>query len=297
MPPSLRRTLRSALQTAGLYGVVSRARRWPYRKIRSLRFAIDGRDVEFGTDDPESHWWFFPRYAGGRLHEPKVTLALCSALRGARCFADVGANLGWYTCVAAAHLPDGRVHAFEMDDRNFERLEQNVRRNGFANIESNHVAVSDRAGTVSYRRPPGALRAAFRLSASHGQQQPGEEVRVPALALDDYFAARGESPDVMKIDVEGAELQVLHGMRGILESRPPVLFLEVHPAGLASFGSSVSDVLRFLLERGYSLRELEAMRNARADGGTRALVADSVLHANTMLRADPAQMRRSSSTA
>jgi FkbM family methyltransferase len=297
MPRSLRRTLRSALEVAGLYGVVSRARRWPYRNVRSLRFAIDGREVEFGTDDPESHWWFFPRYARGRLHEPRVTLALCAALRGARCFADVGANLGWYTCVAAAHLPRGRVHAFEMDARNFGLLKENVLHNGFANVEANQVAVSDRTGTLSYRRPPGGLRAAFRLAGTHGAPQPGEEVQVPSLPLDAYFAARGEQPDVLKVDVEGAELQVLRGMRGLLEAHPPVLFLEVHPAGLASFGHSVSDVLGFLLERGYALHELESMRSRDAGGATRALGADSVLRENTMLRADPAQRRRSSSSA
>jgi FkbM family methyltransferase len=275
---------------------VSRARRWPYRKVRSLRFAVDGREVEFGTDDPESHWWFFPRYAHGRLHEPQVTLALCAALRGAHCFADVGANLGWYTCVAAAHLPAGRVHAFEMDAENFALLAENVRRNGFANVEANHVAVADRPGTLSYRRPPGALRAAFRLTAPHGAPQPGEEVRVTGIRLDDYFDARGERPDVVKLDVEGAELEVLHGMKKILDSRP-VLFIEVHRAGLASFGHGVSDVLEFLLERGYVLRELESMHRARAGGATRALAPDSPLCENTMLRADPAQTRRSSSSA
>lgn len=288
---SIRKAGKSALQALGLYGVVSRLRRWPYRNTKSLVFRVGGADVEFGTADAFSNWWFFPRYAGGKLHEPKVTLLLVEALREARCFADVGANLGWYTCVAARHLPRGSVHSFEMDARNFAVLQENVERNAFANVEANAVAVSDTAGVTSYRRPAGGLSAVLRLTPSGAANSAGDEVAVASLCLDEYFAARGASPDVLKIDVEGAEMKVLRGMRRILDSRPPVLFLEVHPRGLATFGNTVREVLSFLVERGYSITEVEEMRSKRGTGSMRRLSADSALRENSMLRADPPTAR------
>jgi len=254
-PSAARRLAKGALGTLGLYGLAARARRWPYRNVRSLRFEVEGRTVEFGTGDPLSHWWFFPRYARGRLHEPRETRLIVRALAGARAFADVGANLGWYTCVAAAHLPEGTVHAFEMDAGNFAALEANVKRNGFTNVVARHAAVSDRAGTAKYRRPPAdAHGALFKLDAGAGGA--GELVSVETVALDDYFADR-VPPDVVKLDVEGAELFVLRGMRRLLESHAPRLFLEIHPGGLASFGHSPAEVADFLHARGYALEDLD----------------------------------------
>jgi len=95
--------------------------------------------VQFSTKDQYSNCWFFPRYAGGRIHEKRVTELLVEVLQGAKCFVDVGAHLGWYTCVAAKHMPYGTVYGFELDDLNFALLKQNLAINNCSNVEVHNV--------------------------------------------------------------------------------------------------------------------------------------------------------------
>lgn len=108
---------------------------------------------------------------------------------------------------------------------------------------------------------------------------------MPVVALDGYFVGR-TSPDLLKIDVEGAEYQVLTGAQRILADRP-VVFLEVHPTQLRRFGSSAAEVIGLMTAAGYDLFQFT---DHRSRGGTLSrLGADAVLTANTMLECVPAR--------
>ncbi|WP_310962217.1 FkbM family methyltransferase [Nocardioides terrisoli] len=213
---------------------------------RSTRYTLrlDGRRTVFSTEDPAAHRWFYPRYAFNRLHEKPVTRLLVDDLRTASCFADVGANLGYYSCLATQFMAAGEIHAFEMDRDNFALLEGNLALNhAVATPYANNVAVSDHAGSVRYSRRPDLNHPALSLY----NPWPGEgevEVEVPAITLDDYFADRPK-PDVLKMDIEGAEVDALRGMTTLLPDLRR-LYLEVHPENLALAGQSPSDALALL---------------------------------------------------
>lgn len=81
---------------------------------------IHGRRIDYSTEDEYSGRWFFPRYSD-KIHEPKSTELLIRLSQDAENGIDVGANLGWFACIAAS-ISSATVHAFELDEDNLYRL-------------------------------------------------------------------------------------------------------------------------------------------------------------------------------
>ena len=84
----------------------------------------------------------------------------------------------------------------------------------------------------------------------------GESMSVKSITLDDYFKNKKIKPDIIKIDVEGAEMQVRKGARNILKKDSPLLFIEIHSEGLPLLHSSIEEVLSFLIDLGYEIFEV-----------------------------------------
>lgn len=269
----------SALQTRDFFSGKS------YRNQQKFTAILNDIAVDFSTEDRYSNAWFFPRYLGGLLHEQVVTKLLIDSLGEAQCFVDVGTNLGWYSCMAARHMPGGKVYGFEMDDLNFALLQKNIALNSLTNIQAYNLAVSDAPAQLSYRREAQRPSPVFRLQAGTEAPQAGELRSVEAIALDSFLEAEAVRPDVIKIDVEGAEMGVLRGMKRILAEVKPTLFLEIHPATLPQFGTSTAEVLSQLIENGYQVFEIEEMRSQDSAGQLKPLGSKSVLENNTMLYA------------
>lgn len=133
---------------------------------------------------------------------------------------DVGANVGIYTVLACRMVgPKGRVFAFEPATVNLFFLNRHVRLNRFSNCTVVSKAVSSRNGTVSFDTGKGPCLGKI---ADHGSLQ------VPAVTIDWFVAEGNPAPQLMKIDVEGAECEVLLGARECLAVSKPVLFLATH---------------------------------------------------------------------
>jgi FkbM family methyltransferase len=144
-------------------------------------------------------------------------------LRPGDTFFDIGANVGYYSLLASRVVgPSGRVIAFEPLLDNLEYLSRHVRLNQLTNTDVLGVACSDSTGIVTFAR--GANGALGRI-AENGS---GGDMLVPALTLDDFHARTGLVPNVMKIDVEGAELRVLTGAQALLAKSHPKIFLSTH---------------------------------------------------------------------
>jgi len=185
----------------------------PLGRLGAYRFVAGGRT------------WQAP--AGGRanylyatVQSPEEGEALCSAARGT-CI-DVGAGIGWFTVPLAQRLGDrGRVVAIEPHEPSYWALSRNTA--GLTNVLLLRCAVGARDGTATLFEPPPRLGG---LSISMHYHR-GRPFSVPLRSIDSLRDELGiVEVGLVKIDVEGAEPEVLAGMRGVLRDCTPDVAFE-----------------------------------------------------------------------
>ena len=183
--------------------------------------------------------------------EPLVQKRLTELLQPGAVFWDVGASLGFFTLIASRIVgPSGRVVAFEPDAAMAALLREHVVRNDVRNAAIHEVAAWSSAGQLSFGRAgiPGHI---------HGRVGGVDATTsVDAVTLDAFEDER--PPDVIKIDVEGAEEEVLRGAHGILGRARPDVVCEIHLERhheTSSLGRA-ERVKALLEELGYELEEL-----------------------------------------
>jgi FkbM family methyltransferase len=187
------------------------------------------------------------------LPEPEDVRLFLSLLRPGMTVFDVGANVGLYSLLAARRVgPGGRVHAFEPTPHVAASLRGNVALNRLANVVVTEAAVSDRVGEATFY----LQNSSDRNTLGGGVGRP---VRVRTVTLDDYAARCPGRVDVMKMDVEGAEVLALRGGRRLLAAADgPVLLLEFNPEALRAAGSGATALCDVLAEYGYRCHPLQA---------------------------------------
>jgi FkbM family methyltransferase len=166
-------------------------------------------------------------------HEPEVQNAILAVVRPGAVIYDVGAHVGTMALGAAQLVGDlGRVVAFEGDPENVERLRANSVRNGLeGRLQVVHAAVWSRTASdgLSFRRGTTARsQGGIEADGNHPVLAKGEIIKVPAITLDDFVAAGGLPPRMVKIDVEGGEYEVLRGATTLLATQRPLIIAEVH---------------------------------------------------------------------
>jgi FkbM family methyltransferase len=161
---------------------------------------------------------------------------------------DVGACIGM-VAIHAAKL-GATVVAFEPDPGYRERLATNLALNG-TSAQVIRWAVSENAGEASlYTDGAGSASPSLRQKGKRGR------LTVRTQSIDAALkAGEIQPPDVIKMDIEGAEILALRGMSDLLRSphSPRAIFLELHPDMLPDFGSSSDEVLAVLESAGYVL--------------------------------------------
>jgi FkbM family methyltransferase len=225
--------------------------------------------VAFGRLVPPPHRRWLRRTRFGRAlarvvdkedsYEPDVRRALGALVQPGWTCADVGAHHGAITRQLARLVgPSGRVIAFEAHPENVRELERTVAAehlDGCVRVEN--LAVTDGSRTrVELHAGRRHASAEWNIVGIDLEGRPTPpELEVPATSLDTYFESHEAAVDLVKIDVEGAEREVLVGMRRLLRERRPELILEFHDE--AGWGGRQE-----LFDAGY---DLYAMSGARLD--------------------------------
>ena len=160
---------------------------------------------------------------------------------------DVGANVGFFSLRFARWVGEsGEVIAIEPEARNYDSL---ISALGRANVLNRVHALKAVAAAA-----PGTMLLEINPlhPADHKLSRDGSGLPVSAVTLDELVQdKRHQRPALVKIDVQGAEMLVLMGASGILETAAPALFIELHEEGLNKFGTSVSAILDHLWQYGY----------------------------------------------
>ena len=192
-------------------------------------------------------------------YEIRETRLVRRLLRRGDTFVDVGANIGWFTLVAARCVgQQGRVIAFEPSSSVFAQLARNVALNSAPNVVLERLALSHSCGTalLSNAAPDNGGTRHITLGDRRPEDVAGEPVAT--MTLDAYVETAGlKRIRLIKIDVEGAEFDVLSGMRSALKRQAcDYVIIEVEDGRLVQEGRSSMELLRFLSECGYTLSSI-----------------------------------------
>lgn len=178
---------------------------------------------------------------------------------------DVGAHVGATTLLYSKLVGEnGIVHAFEPTPEAFSSLREACSASGRQNIILNNVCVSDVTGLVDFNVYEESHRSwssmADRPLLRYGiEVRPPERRRVPSITIDQYCNERSiPRCDLMKIDVEGAELQVLRGASEMLRSRRIERCIFEFGQTTFDMGNDPKDIRSFLTDHGYAIKNIVA---------------------------------------
>jgi FkbM family methyltransferase len=235
--------------------------RVPYRVV--LRGLSRKRGITRRIDG-EAFRWRYPFSEFDRDFEQPVQEAFWKLLRPGMTVLDIGASFGLYSVVAGRRVGErGRVFAFEPLPRAAAALVDHIALNGLtARVEVVPMVVTDTPGEVDLWEPARDRLASISKEAAITRETaanaPPRRHAVSATSIDEFSRARGIEPDLIKIDVEGAEASVLRGGKGFLERGSGQLILEVHPWALAHFGETTDGLLTDLREAGWTATKVYA---------------------------------------
>jgi FkbM family methyltransferase len=196
--------------------------------------------------------------------EEWVTRRLKDHVRPGMHAVDVGANMGFFTLLLCDLVgPEGHVTAFEPWPRYHDLVRHNLELNGFQKRSSVvNKAVSDSTGRAEFNFESaygtGSLTGGLRdFIAAHGSAFRGETSNVDTVTLDEFLADAGRPIDFIKIDVDGAEAKVLHGMqRLIAQPRPLTIFCEFTPLILRHDGIDPAALLDEMRRAAFVISEI-----------------------------------------
>lgn len=194
------------------------------------------------------------------MYEPEVIRALRKYLRQGDTCIDVGGHVGYLTLLMARTVgPKGKVVTFEPMPETYQVLKENVSLNGLKNVKLEQAAVGESETIGSLIFEANQQLTWTPSATAYGVRGKSKSLSVPVTSLDHYVGNTGLHPRLIKVDVEGAELDVLRGARRVLREDGPTVLVEVHGVG----GEYEQAVLTLLEECGYVTQPLE-VRNGEA---------------------------------
>lgn len=226
---------------------------------RSVKVSVMGNTLNMDLRDGALSSTIF---AEG-VWEPEETSFLQRTLRPGMVFVDVGANIGYYTVIAAGLVGSaGKVFAFEPDPRNFTLLQKNVAENRCQNVITDQKAIAASTHRLFLHRSSAnfgdhrTYEPRVEPAQAHGSKR--SAVPVEALSLDDYFAGNPTDIDFLKMDIQGSEYDALIGMRRTLRRNSDVTVLtEFWPTGLKQAGVAPHVFLDEVRACGFKIYRLE----------------------------------------
>ena len=166
---------------------------------------------------------------------------------------DIGANIGFFTKYLSEKTgSSGHVYSFEPDETNFQHLRNELE--GILNVTLIKKAVASDSGTLT-------LYTSTLLNVDHRTYVPENysgKISVEKISIDEFVGGRF-SIDLIKLDIQGFEMEALKGMKHTLEkNKDVVVFAELWEYGLQKAGSSAKAVYNFLTELGFNIYEVNA---------------------------------------
>lgn len=183
-------------------------------------------------------------------YEKPIGLILKSLLQPNSVFIDVGANIGYFSLLAARQSPSGSIVAFEPVTHLYQELQANVALNKFSNVTAVNLALGEQEENrlIYLSGPDNEGMSSFYKPENYS----GKSEMVKVIPLDKWIMdSTIKKIDLIKIDTEGSELAVLKGMKEVIKRFEPLMVLELNPTTLSQFGLKPADVISNLNELAY----------------------------------------------
>lgn len=200
-----------------------------------------------------------------RVYEPRVASHLQKVLKKGDCFFDVGAHHGVWSLYAETFVgKQGKVYAFEPSPA-YDVLARSVGRKNRP-ILPLRVGIGRSDGRATFFDQGNATSGSFvksvtEINAPYSPTVPIGAEECSIRSLDSMVEQLGRVPEVVKIDIEGFEVEALKGASNLLERGNSTWIVEVHPLQLERSGSSPQEVFRIFEERGYRVEKLDSPAN------------------------------------
>jgi FkbM family methyltransferase len=169
---------------------------------------------------------------------------------------DIGSNIGDTLLNLAKRNPNGKSIGFEPVPFLYQRAKTNLELNDFPNIELHNLAISDKNGCLYFDIPKNRNSG----SISMVNKPTATSTEVKAISLDTFVKVNNiKKVDLVKIDVEGFEMNVLMGALQTIKYHKPILFVEVIDDYLVRSNSTASHLIKFIKDLGYHVIDSESL--------------------------------------
>lgn len=217
---------------------------------------IRGKWHGFKMKLDRSDWSQCSTYFLGRYYELGVQRTLDRLLRDGDTFVDVGANIGMISLHARSLVgPNGSIVCFEPNPECADLVAEHMAMNGISNVSLRRCALADAPGTLNLNLTSEHTGTATLAKVSGSVRS----MQVAVCVGDDELA--GVVPRLIKIDVEGFELEVLKGLKKTLARHKPFIITELVEEHLNRAGTSSAEVARFLAQLGYKPQGIGTARS------------------------------------
>jgi len=168
------------------------------------------------------------------LYEAETSSWLMEEIKDGMTFVDIGANAGYFTLLGSKCTgTNGVTVAFEPVPASADIIRSHLEANRISNVKVEEMVISSANGELDYTIEENNANSHITdIDISHAVTSARQIIRVKAIKLDDYIGENNLQPDVIKIDVEGAEVSVLEGALETLESARPACIVSTHSAEL-----------------------------------------------------------------
>lgn len=197
--------------------------------------------------------YYMSGYLFLRETNPLETRVVRTLLNKGDVMIDVGAHIGWYTLNAAQKVGSkGHVFAFEPNPECLDYLKRNLKLNQYNNVILEPIALCNRNGRVNFWLGDDMGGSMIKENTQRLSRTPLKKIKAISSKLDSYcLHHKIKKTKLIKIDVEGAEMQVLKGAIKVLKQFSPALIIEVLESNLRVNKSSKKELLKFLEKNGY----------------------------------------------
>ena len=236
--------------------------------LRDVQY--QGATMRVNADDPLAT----PLLLGTDYNGPEMELVR-RHLRPGMIAVDAGANIGCFSVVMSQCVgPQGRVVAFEPGPANHALLTHNIEVNGYTQTVAERQAVADEPGEATLHMSDSD--SGYHSLSEAAAPDASSSVTVRTTSLDAYFAEPIPAVDFVKLDVQGAEMSALRGMRGLLTASPDMtLITELDVDCMVANGDDPREYLQVLVDHGFRLHHIS--HDPRAENPLPELTVDGAL--------------------